>query len=99
MKNESAQQHRWAVDGLEEDSARVEEDGGRMITVPRWLLPAGVREGQLLALTRTGTGDRVTLTIAIDAAATKAALDRSAAQVETIAKASRKRDPGGDVSL
>ena len=34
--------HRWTVDGIEEDSARVEEDGARMITVPLYLLPSAV---------------------------------------------------------
>jgi hypothetical protein len=91
--------HRWSIDGLEEDSARIEEDGGRIITVPRWLLPADAKEGQLLALTRTGSGTSATITIAVDAAATTAALAASADQVARIAAASKSRDKGGDVSL
>src|SRR6476646_6593389 len=43
--------HRWAVDGISDGMARVEEDGERMITVPAYLLPAGVREGQVLQVT------------------------------------------------
>lgn len=89
----------WTIDGLEEDSARIEENGSTILTVPRWLLPPDAKEGQLLSVTRTGTGAQVTVTIAIDLAATSAALARSADQVARIAKASRKRDPGGDVSL
>ena len=90
---------RWVVDGLEEDTARVEENGGRMLTVPRWLLPAEAKEGDVLRVTRALGPGSSTVTIATDPEATRAALGRSKAQVEKIAEASRKRDPGGDVVL
>lgn len=92
-------EHRWIVDGIEEGVARVEQDGGAMITVPRWLLPPDAREGQCLAVTQTGSGGSSVVTITIDVAATSAALARSKATVEKASKASRKRDPGGDVAL
>jgi hypothetical protein len=94
------EEHRWAVDGIEESVARVEEDGTRMLTVPRALLPASAREGQLLRVTRVAETDgSVTLTISVDVEGTAEALARSKAQTAHIAAASKKRDPGGDVAL
>lgn len=94
-------EHRWAVDSLEEDMARVEEDGTRMITVPRWLLPSGAREGQQLRVTRSpgeGAGS-VSITVAVDDTGTAAALAKSKATMTSAMAASKQRDPGGDVAL
>jgi hypothetical protein len=94
------EQHLWRIDGIEDGVARVEEDGERMIALPRHLLPAGAREGQIVRVTRTASGKRsVTLTLDIDDAATAAEADRSRAQTAAILAHSRKRDPGGNVSL
>jgi hypothetical protein len=92
--------HRWAVDGIEEGMARIEEDGERMITVPVYLLPAGVREGQILQVTSV-PGEKRTLvvTVAADAAATAASLAKSKAAMARAMAQSRKRDAGGDVAL
>ena len=98
-KPQGGDTRRWVLDGLEEDSARVEEDGGRVINVPRWFLPAEAREGEVLRVTRTLAAGSATVTISTDPEATSAALAASRAQVERIAAASRARDPGGDVSL
>ena len=97
----SPDEHRWTVDGIEEDTARVEEDGERIITVPRYLLPAGAREGQILRVTRTGGKGKspLVVTVEIDDEATAAALAASRTQTRKAMDASRKRDPGGDVSL
>lgn len=91
--------HRWIVDGLEENAASIEVDGKNMITVPRWMLPDGAREGDVLKVRhdRPPKGQRSSLTIEIDAAATKQALAESAAQVQKGAK--RPNDPGGNVTL
>jgi hypothetical protein len=71
-----------------------------MITLPRHLLPAGAREGQIMRVTRTTAGKgSVTLTLTIDAEATAAALEQSRAQTSAIMARSKKRDPGGNVSL
>jgi hypothetical protein len=91
--------HLWIIDGIEEGIARIEEDGGRIIHLPRSLLPSGAREGQILRVTSTPGQGRTELTIEIDEAATAAALARSKAQTAATMAASRKRDPGGDVSL
>ena len=41
----------WVVDQMEEGTASIEVDGDRMITVPRRMLPNGVREGHVLRVT------------------------------------------------
>jgi hypothetical protein len=94
-------EHRWAVDGIEEEMARIEEDGERMLAIPRYLLPPGAREGQLLRVTRAPAKDTssIVLTIAIDEDATASALTKSRATTDSAMAKSRKRDPGGDVSL
>ena len=91
--------HRWTVDGIEEGMARVEADGGVMLTVPLWLLPASVRERQVLSVTRTGGAGSSVVTITVDDSATSSALAASKASVEKIARESKKRDAGGDVAL
>ena len=88
-------EHRWAVEGIDGDIASVEEDGARMKTVAVRLLPAGTKAGQVLRV--TGTGDRIR--VELDEDATREALAKSAAVVQRAAGESRKRDPGGDVSL
>ena len=93
-------EHRWAVDGLEEDTARVEEDGSRVMNVPRQLLPSGVKEGDVLRVTRRESkSGAVQLTIEIDAAATRDAIEASKASVAKTMATSKKRDQGGNVSL
>ena len=94
-------EHRWAVDGIEESIARIEEDGARMITVPVHLLPSGVKEGQLLRVTASTDAQPNTLiiTVALDTAGTAAALEKSRRTIAEASKTSKRRDPGGDVSL
>jgi len=93
--------HRWAVDGIEEGMARIEEDGERMITVPVYLLPAGVREGQVLQVTLAAGKEKGTLvvTVAADEEATADSLATSKATTARAMAQSRKRDGGGDVAL
>jgi hypothetical protein len=90
----------WRIDGIEEGVARIEQDGGDMISLPVSLLPAGAKEGQRLTVTlATGGKTRITLDIAIDAEGTRAELAASARQTAAALARSRKRDPGGNVSL
>ncbi len=97
----------WIIDSFEEDSAQIEEDGVRVIHVPRSILPDGAREGDVLIVERddqpVGTGpqkaDAVRLTIRLDRGATRAAKFKSRQQVRRISQASKKQDPGGDVVL
>lgn len=92
--------HRWVVDVLDEASASVEVDGDRMISMPRWVLPASSHEGDVLRVThdRPPEGARSVLTIEVDSAATKRALSESADQVAK-GRARARRDPGGDIKL
>jgi hypothetical protein len=94
----SVQSHRWVVDAIEESAASIEVDGDAMVTVPLWLLPAAARQGDVLRIThdRPPKGERSTLTIEVDAAATKKALADSAGQMS---EARTKNDPGGDITL
>lgn len=94
-------EHQWVVDGIEEGMARVEEDGERMLTVPTYLLPAGVAEGQILRVTRGSEKKKesVTLVVAVDSEAAAQAMARSKDQTARTMAASKKRDPGGDVAL
>lgn len=88
-------QRTWTVDSIEEGIAAVEEQDGRMIRVPAWLLPDGVREGDVVAVTREGEHDAAVLTFRVDREATERALARSREQVSRL----RSRDPGGDIVL
>ena len=100
----------WIIDSLEEDSAQIEEDGARVIHVPRSILPDGAREGDVLIVERedrpTGKGPQkgvkgnaVLVTITLDPGATRAAKFKSRQQVRRVSQAMRKPDPGGDVIL
>ena len=98
---QTASDHTWSVDSIEEGVARVEEDGKHVFTLPSHVLPAGTIEGQILRVTRktAPNGDPIVIHIAIDTAATAAALETSARKTAQIAAQSRKSDRGGDVSL
>ena len=91
-------EHRWVIDSIEEHAASVEVDGGDMVTLPRWLLPDGSKQGDVLTVLhdRPQKGLRSMLTITVNAAETKKAMAESAAQVK---KGTSKNDPGGDITL
>lgn len=92
--------HVWAVDELDEDVARIIEDGARLILLPRYLLPPGVAEGQLLVVSRgQERGGSVQITVELDETATQRAKVRTGRALARALAASRKRDAGGDVSL
>lgn len=87
--------HVWIIDVIEEGSASIEVDGRSVTPIPAWMLPQGVKEGDVLSVTHDRREGRSTLAIELDADAKKKALDRSAKQ------AARKstRDRGGDIQL
>lgn len=91
--------HRWAIDKLEEGTASIEHDGDRMFNVPRSIIPADAREGDVLDVRITTTveagNDAVTVDVRVDRAATTAASAASAQQVRRVATT----DKGGDISL
>ncbi len=87
--------HRWIVDRFEGDLAVVEVDGGAMLDLPRWLLPRGAREDDVLAVTVEADAERAVITLARDSGATQDARNASRATLDRL----RARDPGGDVTL
>lgn len=95
----SAKQYRWVVDSMEEAAASIEIDGERTVQLPKWLLPRGAREGDVLKVTHdvAKSGEESRLSIVVDRADTSAAMDRSARQVGSTARS--PGDPGGDIKL
>ena len=78
----------WAINAIDEGVAAIELPNGKVIHLPVSLLPSGVREGQVLRVS-----------IGVDTAATSRELAASAEQVKKGRNASRKIDPGGDITL
>jgi DUF3006 family protein len=93
----------WIIDSFEEDSAQIEEDGVRVIHVPRSILPPGAREGDVLTVgmeqQRRGRREAVRVTITFDPDATRDAMEKSRKQVKRAKDASRRRDSAGDIEL
>jgi hypothetical protein len=87
--------HTWIVDVIEDGAASIEVDGRTVTPIPQWILPEGVREGDVLSVTHDRGEGKSALLIEIDPEAKKKALDRSAKQVTR----KSKNDRGGDVSL
>ena len=86
--------HTWIVDVIEDGSASIEVDGRTVTPIPQWLLPEGVREGDVLSVTHDRKEGKSALLIETDPGAKKKALDKSAKQV-----ARKSNDRGGNVSL
>lgn len=59
------------VDRFEGDLVVVGDDAGRFLDLPRWLLPSGLREGDVVAVhgEGEGAGERVVLRIDREASA------------------------------
>ena len=92
----SGDTRRWVVDSMEEGVAAVNDDGGRIVHVPAWILPDGTREEDVLTVERTPAGDGAcSLRITVDRAATEEALRISHEQVQR----RLPHDPGGDIVL
>jgi hypothetical protein len=92
--------HYWAVDEIDGDVARIIEDGARVILAPTYLLPPGVAEGQMLSVSREAEeSGSVRISIALDETATRSARLGTGNALARALAASRKVDPGGDVSL
>jgi hypothetical protein len=87
--------HIWIVDVIEDGSASIEVDGRTVTPIPQWLLPEGVREGDVLSVTHDRREGKSALLIETDPEAKKKALDRSAKQVSR----KTKNDRGGDIQL
>lgn len=92
-----ARRRTWIVDSIDEGLAAVEEDGGRIVHLPLWVLPDGVHEGDVLRVWRENTlpEGSATLRIETDRDATTTARRRAQEQLDRLAA----RDPGGDIAL
>lgn len=92
----NGERRRLVVDRFEGDLAVVEVDGVGFVDLPRWLLPEGTREDDVLVATAREAADgAVTWEIRIDAEATAAAREEARSLVERL----RRKDPGGDIVL
>jgi hypothetical protein len=87
--------HTWIVDVIEDGSASIEVDGRTVTPIPQWILPEGVREGDVLSVTHDRKEGKSVLLIETDPDAKRKAIDRS---VKQVAKNS-KNDRSGDISL
>lgn len=90
-------EERWTVDSLEEDVAALERGDGTLLRLPRALLPTRAREGDVLRATREPGETESALRLALDPAATRRAMEASAAQVRP--HPTPRPDPGGDIVL
>lgn len=87
--------HTWIVDVIEDGSASIEVDGRTVTAIPEWMLPEGVKEGDVLSVTHDRREGKSALLIETDPEARKKALDRSEKQVSR----KSKNDRGGDIQL
>ena len=87
--------HTWIVDVIEDGSASIEVDGRSVTPIPQWMLPEGVKEGDVLSVTHDRREGKSALLIETDPEAKRKALGRSAKQVSR----KSKNDRGGDISL
>ena len=93
MKKHS--KHTWVVDVIEDGSASIEVDGRTVTPIPEWMLPEGVKEGDVLSVTHDRSGGKSALLIETDPEAKRKALGRSERQVSR----KSKNDQGGDIQL
>src|ERR1700674_5153260 len=87
--------HTWIVDVIEDGSASIEVDGRTVTPIPQWILPEGVKEGDVLSVTHDRGEGKSTLLIENDPEAKRKALGRSEKQVAR----KSKNDRGGDINL
>ena len=87
--------HRLIVDRVEGDVVVVEPEGGGTLDLPRWMLPPGVGEGEVI-VARARQGDAGWIVeMEVDAEETA----RRAARVKETVERLASRDPGGDITL
>jgi DUF3006 family protein len=87
--------HTWIVDVIEDGSASIEVDGRTITPIPEWMLPEGVKEGDVLSVTHDRREGKSALVIENDPEGKRKALDRSEKQVSR----KTKNDRGGDIQL
>jgi hypothetical protein len=68
--------HTWVVDVIEDGSASIEVDGRTITPIPEWMLPEGVKEGDVLSVTHDRKKRKSELLIETDPEAKRKVLDR-----------------------
>jgi hypothetical protein len=68
--------HTWVVDLIEDGSASIEVDGRTITPIPEWMLPEGVKEGDVLSVTHDRKKGKSELLIETDPEAKRKTLDR-----------------------
>lgn len=58
--------HTWIIDMIEDDSVAVQVDGRQIMPLPRWLLPAGAHDGDVLRVVHERSASRSTVSIELD---------------------------------
>jgi len=58
--------HTWVVDVIEDGSASIEVDGRTITPIPQWMLPEGVKEGDVLSVTHDRKEGKSELLIVTD---------------------------------
>src|SRR6476619_5667849 len=81
--------HTWIVDVIEDGSASIEVDGRSVTPIPEWMLPQGVKEGDVLSVTHDRGEGKSTLMIENDPGARKKAVAKSVKQVSRKSKNDR----------
>jgi hypothetical protein len=87
--------HKWIVDVIEDGAASIEVDGRAVTPIPAWMLPTGVREGDVLSVTHERRATTSRLVIQNDPDAKTKAMARSEKQLSR----KSKQDRGGDIQL
>jgi hypothetical protein len=88
-------QKHWLIDTIDGDAARLETELGELVHVARSLLPEGARAGMVVRVTTAEGDDARPVALALDPAATAAAMARSEAQL----RRPRGEDTPGDIAL
>lgn len=70
-------EQRWVVDSVDDDRVTVRVDGQRALELPVWLLPMSAKEGDVLTVRHELDGERATVCMELDRAATAEAYRRS----------------------
>ena len=68
--------HTWIVDVIEDGSASIEVDGRAVTPIPQWILPEGVKEGDVLSVTHDRGEGKSALLIETDPEAKRKAINR-----------------------
>lgn len=87
--------HTWVIDVMEDDAAAVAIDGRQVTSLPRWLLPEGAREGDVLAVRHDRRDGKSSLEITID----REEKERRLRAADDVSRPGRAGSEAGDIIL